>query len=65
MRKRRWNMEKIKEAYQKQIEVEAKKWDAEIRKFKARKKRIKAQTTVKYMDHIEKLKEKVKKGVVP
>ena len=58
-------MEKIKEAYQKQIEFEAKKWDAEVRKFKARTKQIKVQAAVKYMDHIEKLKEKIKKGVVP
>jgi hypothetical protein len=58
-------MEKIKEVYQKQIEVEAKKWDAEIRKVKARKKQIKVEAMIKYMDHIEKLKKRIKKGIVP
>jgi hypothetical protein len=52
-------MEKIKEVYQKQIEVEAKKWDAEIRKVKARKKQIKVEAMIKLMDHIEKLKERI------
>jgi hypothetical protein len=58
-------MKKIKEAYQKQIEAEAKKWDAQIRKIKAKTKQVRTQAAVKYMDHIEQLKEKVKKGVVP
>jgi hypothetical protein len=65
MIKSRWKMKNIKEAYQKQIEAEAKKWDAEIKKFKSKTKEVKAQAAVKYLDHIEKLKEKVKKSVVP
>jgi hypothetical protein len=54
-------MEEKREAYQGQIEAEFKKWDEEIRKFKDKREQAKLQAKLKYMEQIEKLKEKVKK----
>jgi hypothetical protein len=54
-------MKENREAYQRQIEAELRKWDEEVRKFKAKTEQAGIRARIQYMDQIEKLKEKVRK----